>query len=76
MAKVIKFLNPATPEIKTDDRQIRETEDVTQAVERTYTLKSKQEEIDLMNAKILKLQTRVPELEAELAAIKTELGVT
>lgn len=76
MAKTIIFLNAQDPAIKAEDRQIKETEDVTQEVQRNYTIKSKQENIDVIKAKIVKLQARVPILEAELVDIKTALNVS
>lgn len=75
MAKVIKWAGPKQKKVPIEDREIKELEDVTQKVERTYTLNQKQKNIDNIKTKIAQFQKAVPVLEAELAKIKTTLGV-
>jgi len=75
MTKKIKWAEKAKKNTPVSQRMIIETENVVHKVERSYTLKQKQEEIDVIKEKIEKLKNRVPKLEAELKKLKSVLKV-
>ena len=76
MVKVFEWQNPNEKDVETNDREIKETEEVTKTKVRTYTLTQQQEAIDKIKAEIARLQAVVPIMEAELAATKTALEVS
>jgi len=75
MTKKIKWAEKKSKDTPLSQRRIVETENVVHKVERTYTLKQKQEEINVMKEKITKLKKRVPELEKDLKKLKSVLKV-
>ncbi len=75
MAKQFEWQNEDKDEVAEEERQIKETEEVTKTKVRTDTLTQQQEAIDKIKAEITRLQAAVPVMEAELTAIKAALGV-
>ena len=75
MAKKIKWAGKKQKDIPLGDRLIIESEKTTRTISRNYTLNQRQANIDITKAKIVKLQERLPELEADLKRIKSALKV-